>query len=112
MPILVRVRPTPWSTVILLCRKCSGKMKGGYGRKGKETLRTALRAELTAKGHKRGVRILETRCIGICPKKAVTALNASRPGKILIIPKGTGADEALARLVDEGQAPSNATPDP
>jgi hypothetical protein len=55
---------------------------------------------------------LETRCIGICPKKAVTALNASRPDKILTIPKGTAADEAIAQLVDVGQAPAKSTADP
>jgi predicted metal-binding protein len=107
MPHPIRSRPTPWNTVILLCGKCGRKMKGGYGRKGKETLRTALRAELKAQGYRRGVRIIETRCIGICPKKAVTALNASRPETILTIPKGTGADEALAQLVDVGLAPGN-----
>jgi predicted metal-binding protein len=112
MPHPVRSRPTPWNTVILLCGKCARKMKGGYGRKGKETLRAALRAELTAKGFKRAVRIIETRCIGICPKKAVTALNASRPDKILTIPKGTGADEAIAQLMVVGQAPAKPTADP
>ena len=112
MPDLVRSRPTPWNTVILLCGKCAGKMKGGYGRKGKKALRATLRAELKAKGCERGIRIIETRCIGICPKKAVTALNASRPGKILTIPKGTAADEALGQLVDIGQAPACQTTDP
>jgi predicted metal-binding protein len=101
----VRSRSTPWNTVILLCGKCARKMKGGYGRKGKEMLRTALRAELKAKGYRRGVRVIETRCMGICPKKAVTALNASRPGRMLTIPKGTGADKALAQLVEAGQEP-------
>jgi hypothetical protein len=87
-------------------------MKGGYGRKGKEALRTALRAELVAKGCKRGIRIIETHCIGVCPKKAVTALNASRPGKIQIIPKGTAADEALAQLVGVSQPAANPQTDP
>ena len=103
----VRSRPTPWHTVILLCGKCARKMKGGYGRKGKETLRTALRAELKARGYKRGVRIIETRCMGICPKKAVTALNARRPDRILTIPKGTGVDEALALLISTDSTTQN-----
>jgi hypothetical protein len=39
--------------------------------------------------------------MGICPKKAVTALNASHPGKILTIPKGTSSDEAMAQLIND-----------
>jgi hypothetical protein len=112
MPHSVCSRPTPWNTVILLCGKCARKMKGGYGFKGKETLRTALRTELKAKGYKRGVRVIETRCIGICPKNALTALNASRPDRILTIPKGTGADEALAHLVEAAPAPAIPAADP
>jgi len=54
-------------------------------------------------GHRRDVRIIETRCMGICPKKAVTALNASRPGRILTIPKGTATDEAMAQLMSEAE---------
>lgn len=99
----IQSRPTPWKTVLLLCGKCARKMDGGYGPEKKDPLRAALRAELKARGHGRSVRILETRCLGICPKKAVTALNASRPGGVLVVPKGTGAAEALASLMREGE---------
>jgi predicted metal-binding protein len=96
----IRARPTPWKTVILLCGKCTRKMdSGGYGPKGKDTLRTVLREAVRDKGHRRDVRIIETRCMGICPKKAVTALNAGHPEKILTIPRGTAATEAMARLL-------------
>lgn len=95
------MRPTPWGTVILLCGKCARKMEGGYGKKKQHTLRSALRAELKATGPRRRVRIVETRCMGLCPKKAVTALNASRPERILTVPKGTSAEAALAALMPE-----------
>jgi hypothetical protein len=93
-----------------LCGKCARKMKGGYGANGKETLRTVLRAELKARALTRGVRVIETRCLGICPKKAVTALNASGPGRILTVPKGTGADEVLAQLVEAEREPPVVAP--
>ncbi|OJW25788.1 MAG: hypothetical protein BGO51_17450 [Rhodospirillales bacterium 69-11] len=105
----MRSRPTPWTTVLLLCGKCGRKMDGGYGPKGKETLRTALRAELKAGGHGRAVRIIETRCLGVCPKKAVTALNASRPARLLVVPNRTPAAEALADLLRAGDGEG---PDP
>jgi predicted metal-binding protein len=89
------IRHTPWKTVILLCGKCARKMDGGFGHKGKDSLRQVLRGELAARGQRRDVRIIETRCIGICPKKSVTAINASSPGRILTVPKKTAADEAL-----------------
>ena len=98
MPHPVRSRPTPWNTVILLCGKCARKLKGGYGRKSKETLHAVLQTELKTMGDKREFRVIETRCMGICPKKAVTALNASVPTRILTIPQGTEAAEALAQL--------------
>ena len=90
------IRSTPWKTVILLCGKCSRKLDGkGYGEKGKESLRTVLRTELRVRGRRREVRIIETSCLGICPRKAVTCINASSPGRILTVPKKTHAGEAL-----------------
>jgi methylmalonyl-CoA mutase cobalamin-binding subunit len=78
-------------------------MHGGYGRKGRETLRTVLTEEFREKGHRRDARIIETRCMGICPNKAVTAMNAHRPDRILTIPKGTAANEAMAQLMHEAE---------
>jgi len=76
-------------------------MDGGFGTNGKDMLRNILREAFRAKGLRRDVRIIETRCMGICPKKAVTALNASRPDKIFTMPKGTAANEAVAQLMGE-----------
>jgi predicted metal-binding protein len=101
MPPLDRFRPTPWNTVILLCGKCARKINGGCGPKKKQTLKDALRAELKADGRRRQVQIIEMRCIGICPKKAVTALNASSPGRILTVPKGTHPKDALTLLIPD-----------
>ena len=98
MPDAIECRPAPWTTVILLCGKCSKKMKAGYGPKGKESLRAALNVELKAKGARRTVRVIETGCMGLCPKKAVAALNAGRPSTILTIPRGAGPEDVLARL--------------
>jgi predicted metal-binding protein len=95
----IQVRQRPWNTVLLLCGKCARKMDGGYGPKGKDTLRSALRTELSAKGLRRQVRIIETSCIGVCPKKAVTALNASEPTTLLTVPRKTPSDATLALLL-------------
>ncbi|MGA8196995.1 MAG: (2Fe-2S) ferredoxin domain-containing protein, partial [Acetobacteraceae bacterium] len=62
----IRTRPTPWKTIILLCGKCASKLDGGYGPKKDDTLRSALRRALKDAVHRRDVRIIRTRCMGIC----------------------------------------------
>lgn len=91
-------RPTPWRTVIVLCRKCGKKRDGGFGAKRKESLKAELRAALRAGGRRREVRVIEAGCFGLCPKRGVTALNATRPGVIHVIPVGTDGPEALQTL--------------
>jgi hypothetical protein len=92
-------RPTPWRTVVILCRKCGKKLDGGFGRKRKESLRTVLRETLRAAGRRRDVRICETSCLGLCPKGGVTALNATRPGTIHVIPAGAPPEDAMRTLL-------------
>jgi predicted metal-binding protein len=94
----IDARPTPWKSVLLLCGKCARKMDGGFGPDGRDTLRTALRTELKKQGRRRDVRIVETKCLGLCPRKAVTLLDASRPGELLAVPRKTDASDVLARL--------------
>ena len=103
MPYPIRARSTPWKAVILLCGKCARKMDGGYGLNGKDKLRTVLREAFREKGRRRDVRIIETRCMGICPKKAVTAMNVSRHDKIFTIPTGTAAYDMMAQLMNDAE---------
>jgi predicted metal-binding protein len=100
---MILARPASWKSIILLCGKCARKMKGGYGAKGRDTLRTMLRETLREHGRRRDCKIIETRCMGICPRKAVTAVNAERPDTLFTIPKGTSPNEALSRLIDSSE---------
>lgn len=97
-------RPTPWNTVILVCAKCSRKLDGGYGDKRQKSLRTALNDVLRETGRRRQVRVVETKCFGLCPKKAVVALNASHPNQMLSVPRGTAARATLDRLITDAGA--------
>ena len=94
----IGTRRTPWQSIILLCGKSARKLDGGYGPNRDATLRYTLRMALKDAGHRREVRIIETRCIGTCPKKAVTAVNASRPGTIFAVPVGTPPAEVLKAI--------------
>jgi len=97
---MVQTRSTPWKTVIVICRKCGKRQKGGFGPKQKDSLRAVLRQTLRDDGGRRDVKILETGCLGICPKQGVTALNAGCPGAIHVIPSGMAPDSALMALLD------------
>ena len=90
--------PTPWTDILLVCRKCSKKLDGGFGPSGEQTLPRAVKHALRESGRRRTVRIIETKCLGLCPKGAVTVLAARTPGAMLAVPKGTDAARLLATL--------------
>jgi predicted metal-binding protein len=92
-------RQTHWRDVLIVCRKCGKKLKGGFGEKRKDTLKSQLRQALRDAGRRRDMRVIETSCLGVCPKQAVTALNASHPGTIHIIPAGTDGAAAMRTLL-------------
>lgn len=94
-------RTTPWRDVIILCRKCGKKLDGGFGPKRKQDLKAALRQALREAGQRRQVRIMETSCLGLCPKGGVTALNATNPGTIHVIPTGTRGSDAMQTLLGD-----------
>ena len=89
---------TPWQDIILVCRKCSKKCDGGFGPSGDQSLTRELKTALRGAGRRRTTRIVETKCLGLCPKGAVTVLPASQPGQVLAIPAGTPAATILATL--------------
>ncbi len=86
-----------WSTAILVCAKCSKRIDGGFGRKGKQSLAKALRRQLGIKRlRKSPIGVVEVKCLGVCPRGAVTMVDAREPGSWRLVP--AGAD--LAVLVD------------
>ena len=97
-------RPTPWRDVLLMCRECGKRLRGGFGAKRKDDLKTVPRQALREAGRRRDVRVMETGCLGLCPKQGVTALNASHPSLIHVIPAGTDG-EAAARTLLRGLHP-------
>ena len=94
-------RPTLWRDVIILCRKCGKKRRGGFGPKRKQTLKDVLRQALRDVGQRRRVRVMETGCLGVCPKDGITALNASAPGTIHVIPVGSDGTAAVRTLLGD-----------
>ncbi|MEG3177552.1 hypothetical protein U1872_15020 [Sphingomonas sp. RB3P16] len=88
-----------WANTILVCKKCSKKLGGGFGPKGKTGLAKALRSKLDVrKGRKGRLGIVDVKCLGICPRGSVTVVNAATPGEWLLIPEGLPIAAVAAEL--------------
>lgn len=88
-----------WSRVILVCAECAKRVRGGFGPKGRTGLVKALRRELgVSKGANAAVGVAAVECLGVCPRDAVVALDAARPGRWLEVRPGTPAADVLAAL--------------
>ena len=87
-----------WERALLVCSRCSRKLGGGYGPKGRTPLAKLLRT-LPGFGKRRRARVgvLEVKCLGVCPKRAVTVVDSADPARWRLIPPGLEAEEA-ARL--------------
>lgn len=94
-----RTIPSNWQGAAIVCRKCSKKLGGGFGPKGKQSLAKALRkASQGKKGRKAAFGVVEVGCLGVCPRGAVTLIDGSSPGRWLLVPEGADADTVLASL--------------
>lgn len=91
-----------WERTLLVCGKCSRKLGGGFGRRGGTPLAKALRRELgVGKGRKARIGVAEVKCLGVCPKLAVTLVDAADPGRWHLVPPGTDVAEVARRIFGE-----------
>ena len=82
-----------WSSTLLVCKKCSKKLDGGFGPKARTPLAKALRKHLgLKKGRKGRAGIVEVKCLGICPRGAVTVVDGAAPGEWMLVRAGTDLD--------------------
>ena len=94
-----------WRGAVIVCGKCSKKLGGGFGDKGRTPLTKLLRKTLgLKKGRKATLGVVESRCLKICPKRAVTVVAPS--GEWLVVPAGTEIGEVLAALHLENVQPA------
>lgn len=88
-----------WDHAVLVCAKCSKRVGGGFGPGGKQPLAKALRKHLKVrKGRKSDAGIVEVRCLGVCPKNAVVAVNAAHARMWNLIEPGADLDDVAATL--------------
>jgi ferredoxin len=92
-----------WGGALLVCGKCSKKLGGGFGRKGKQSLAKALRDEPgLGKGRRAALGVIEVRCLGVCPRGAVTMVDTRVPDRWRLVDAGADVAALAGRLRGEG----------
>lgn len=88
-----------WQRTILVCSKCSKRLDGGFGKKGKQSLVKALRRSLGIKRWRKApIGIVEVKCLGVCPRGSVTLIDAGDPGNWRLVPRGADVDALAVAL--------------
>ncbi|MBA3880661.1 MAG: hypothetical protein C0500_13210 [Sphingobium sp.] len=94
-----RLVKADWETAILVCAKCSKRLDGGFGKKGKQRLAKALKAYLGVKRFRKArVGVVEVKCLGVCPRGAVTVVNAADPTRWRLVAKDADLAAVAAEL--------------
>lgn len=90
----------PFRQAVLVCGKCARKLHGGFGRGGGKPLRKELKRAWKAAARPGKLRVVETRCLGLCPKRRqVIATAASlQSGRLWVVEPGEDAAAVLARV--------------
>lgn len=94
---MFKIAKSNWDRTLLVCTKCSKKIDGGFGPKGKTALLKLLRIAF-GKGRKAQAGVLPVKCLGICPKNAVTIIDSRAPRTWMIVPVATPVADILAAL--------------
>lgn len=101
-----KVVQASWERALLVCGKCSGKVGGGFGPKGRTPLVKALRKELgVGKGRRAQIGVAEVKCLGLCPKRAVVAIDTAAPRSWHVIPAGANVAEVARTLLGDAVDP-------
>ena len=68
------IRAAPdWDDVVFVCAKCMRRDDGGE----LSSLRKWLKGELKARGFKKRIRVVESGCLDLCPKRGVVLARGS-----------------------------------
>lgn len=93
---LVTIRPRRPQPVFV-CKKCLTRVPDGA--KLRRSLKSELKQHASAQGTK-SPRVVQTSCLGICPKRAVVVANAAtlRHGDYLLLTDRDGIADAVKAL--------------
>ena len=84
-----------------MCGKCARKLDGGFGPGRSKPLRKVLKRAWKAEGRAGELRVVETRCLGLCPKRrqAVATGASLAAGRLWVVEPGEDAAAVLARVL-------------
>ena len=95
----IRTVATDVARIIAICGKCGKKLGGGFGDDGRRPLAKLLRRTVPGtKGKRATLRIIETKCLDICPKGGVALLDSLQPGVVVIVAASTPLPVLMAGL--------------
>ena len=98
-PQPIRAVTTQSTTLVAICKKCGKKIGGGFGDGGGTSLAKALKKHLGLPKWKRSpVRIVETGCMKLCPKRAVAVATSHDARLVFVVPGATPVSEVAGRL--------------
>ena len=98
----VRRAKAPFRAAVFVCGKCARKLDGrGFGKRGREPMRKALKRALKGGAWGRKVRIVETSCLKLCPKGRQVVASAAMlsQGRLLVAEPGADAAPILTALL-------------
>ena len=101
----VRTAKAKVCEVVLVCTKCGKRCAKGRGLP-KGALRDRLKAEIKQSRPKPKLRIVETGCLGPCPKRLIAVATGASvaKGRVLLIDPEAPAAEILAALLPDRAA--------
>ncbi|UAJ11371.1 (2Fe-2S) ferredoxin domain-containing protein [Polymorphobacter megasporae] len=95
----IRTVPTPATTLVAICKKCGKKVGGGFGEDGSKSLAKALVKTLGLPKWKRSpIRIVETGCMKLCPRRAVAVTTSRDAGLVYVVPQDTPVIDVAVQL--------------
>ena len=86
----------PFAEIVMVCAKCAKRQ--GVGAK---AVRGGLKRALKADRRGRKVRVVETGCLGLCPKRSLTLATAGSlgEGRLLVLDPTLSAEAMLDALL-------------
>lgn len=98
LPLPARTARAPFREVVVVCAKCSRKAGG-------EPLRKTLKRALKSGAWGRKVRVVETSCLDLCPKRRVAVATGAQlaAGRLMVVAPGAPAETVLDALLPRAE---------
>ena len=98
----VQLARSPWTDLVLVCSKCARKA-------GAKSFRKDLKGALKKAGSGKRIRLADTSCLDLCPKKRIVlALGSDLARRRLVVSAPDAADAIAALLIAKMSGPANA----